>query len=299
MVFDGRLLAGVSVLAAVVESGSFAQAADALGLSASGVSRAVGRLEQRLEIRLFDRTTRSLRLTDEGRQFYAQVSSHLDGIEEAAASASGASTSVRGRLRVNVDRYFSRLILAPKSKEFVARYPDLQLQIFTRDDIDDLIVEGVDVAVRFGPQRNSSMIARLLLETRILTVAAPSYIAERGAPKGPQDLENHDCILFWDPIAGVPFEWELQRDNRVIPINAKGPLLLTDVATILEACLCGAGIAQVMALGVQDLLDKGQLVDIFPDWPGETWPLYVIHPSRKHPPAKVRAFIDFCVEKAH
>ena len=298
MAFDGRLLAGVSVLTAVVESGSFAKAADVVGLSPSGVGRAVARLEQRLGIRLFDRTTRSLRLTDEGQQFYAQVSPLLDGIEAAAVIASGASMSVRGRLRVNVDRYFSRLILAPKLKEFVERYPELQLEIFTRDDIGDLIADGVDVAVRFGPQRSSSMIARLILETRILTVASPSYIAERGAPKTPQALENHDCILFWDPIAGTPFEWELQRGREVVPIDAKGPLLLTDVATILEACRSGAGIAQVMALGVQDLLDNGQLVDLFPDWPDETFPLYVIHPSRKQPPAKVRAFIDFCVEHA-
>jgi DNA-binding transcriptional LysR family regulator len=297
MTFDGRLLSGVSVLAAVVESGSFVKAADVVGLSASGVSRAVSRLEQRLGIRLFDRTTRTQRLTDEGQRFYAQVSPLLDGIEEAAVAASGASTTVGGRLRVNVDRYFSRLILAPKLKEFVGQYPNLQLELFTRDEMGDLIADGVDVALRFGPQRSSSMIARLLLETRILTVASPSYIAERGAPRTPQDLDAHECILFRDPTTGTPFEWELQRGKEVVPINAKGALLLTDVATMLEACVSGAGIAQVMALGIRDQLEQGRLVDLFPDWPGETFPLYVIHPSRNHPPAKVRAFIDFCVEK--
>jgi DNA-binding transcriptional LysR family regulator len=116
MTFDGRLLSGVSVLAAVVEGGSFVRAADALGLSASGVSRAVARLEMRIGIRLLDRTTRSLHLTDEGSRFYQQVAPMLEGIEDAATQASGSAAAVRGRLRVNVDPFFSRLVLAPRSR---------------------------------------------------------------------------------------------------------------------------------------------------------------------------------------
>jgi DNA-binding transcriptional LysR family regulator len=286
----------VSIFAAVVEAGSFVRAAEVLGLTPSGVSRAVSRLEDRVGIRLLDRTTKSMRLTDEGAHFYDEASRHLEGIGEAAARAAGSAVAVGGRLRVNIHPYFSRLVLAPKLPLLIDRYPDLQLELLSKEDNGDLVGDGVDVALRFGPRRSSSMISRLLLETRVLTVAAPTYLRTRGTPKRPTDLERHSCINFRDPSTGRPFEWELHRGREIVPVEAKGPLLLTDVATMLEACLAGAGIAQVLALGVGDLLTSGRLVDLFPDWPGETFPLYALYPSRHHPPAKVRAFLDFCIE---
>jgi DNA-binding transcriptional LysR family regulator len=296
MTFDGRLVSGVSVLAAVVEGGSFVKAAEALGLSASGVSRAIGRLEARIGVRLLDRTTRSLHLTDEGRRFYQQVAPLLEGIEEAAIQASGSSTTVRGRLRVNVDPFFSRLVLAPRLAHFIARYPELEIELITRLENGDLVADGIDVAVCFGPQPASSLVIRRLLETRILTVAAPQYIEQNGRPKTPKDLVRHACIQFRDPRTGRPFEWEFHSKRKIIPVATKGPLTVSDVGVMLAACLAGAGIAQVMALGVQAFLDQGRLIELFPDWPDETFPLYAVYPSRRHPPAKVRAFIDFCVE---
>jgi DNA-binding transcriptional LysR family regulator len=296
MSFDGRLLAGVSVLAAVVESGNFVRAAEVLGLSASGVSRAVSRLESRLGVRLLDRTTRALHMTDEGARFYEQVVPHLEGIEEAAILASGSSKIVRGLLRVNVDPYFSRLVLAPRLSEFIGRYPDLKIELLTSDAMGDLVADGVDIAVRFGPQPSSSQVIRLLLETRILTVAAPGYIERHGRPVEPSDLTRHACILYRDQLTGRPFEWELHRRRKIVPVETRGSLLVTDVGTMLGACLAGAGIAQVMALGVQHLLDEGRLIDLYPDWPDETFPLNVVYPSRRHPAAKVHAFIEFCGE---
>lgn len=296
MPFDGRLLAGVSVLAAVVEAGSFARAADRLGLSPSGVSRAVARLETRVGVRLLDRTTRSLRLTGEGARFYEEVIPHLEGIEVAAGVASGAAREVRGRLRINVDPFFSGLVLAPHLPLFLARYPDLEIEIHTRDAIGDLVSDGMDLSVRFGAQPASSMVARLLLETRILTVAAPAYLERHGQPQRPQDLIHHQCLQFRDPQTGYPFEWEFHRGRTVVPVATRGRILLTDVNTMLTTCLAGAGIAQVMALGVQSHLRSGQLVELFPDWPGEVFPLYAVHPSRRHPAAKVHAFIEFCLE---
>src|ERR1700754_991539 len=132
--FDGRLLNGVSVLTAVVEGGSFVRAAEALGLTPSGVSRAVSRLEARIGVRLLDRTTRALRLTDDGARFYEQVAPLLGGIEEAATTVAGVTQSVRGRLRVNVDPYFSRLVLAPRVGAFLDHYPDVQIEILTRNE---------------------------------------------------------------------------------------------------------------------------------------------------------------------
>ncbi len=296
---DGRLLNGVSVLAAVVESGSFARAAEALGLTASGVSRAVSRLEGRIGVRLLDRTTRSLRLTDDGARFYEQVVPLLGGIEEAASYAAGTAQAVRGRLRVNADPYFSRLILAPELGTFLDSYPDLQLEIITRNEIGDLVADGMDVAVRFGeiPAR-SALISRQLFRTRVITVAAPAYLERYGRPRLPEDLGDHTCIQYQDPLTGKPFEWELRRGEEVVPIATRGRILVNDAGTTLATCLAGIGIAQVFSLGMKPYLDSGQLVDLYPDWPGETFPLHCFYPSRHHVPAKVRAFIGFCAEIA-
>lgn len=296
MNFDGRLLSGVTVLAAVVAAGSFVNAAEVLGLSASGVSRAIARLEARLGVRLLDRTTRSLRLTDEGARFYQQVVPLLDGIADAAAGLSGATATVRGKLRVSVEPFFSRLVLAPRLGDFIARYQELELEIVTSDEMGDLVAQGLDAAIRFGPPPPSALVARHLLDTRIITVAAPAYLARHGRPERPEDLARHVCIQFRDPRTGRPFSWEFHAGGRVLPVATSGPLTVSDVGTMLGACLAGAGIAQVMALGVKDLLARGELVELFPGWPDETFPLYALYPSRQHPPAKLRAFLDFCSE---
>ena len=293
MALDGRLLSNVHVLAAVVEGGGFARAAEALGLTPSGVSRAIARLEARIGVRLLDRTTRSVNLTDEGRIFYASINPLVLGIEDAVTRAAGSSGSVRGRLRVNTDAFTSRLLLSPHIRRFLELYPQLSLELIARDQLGDLVAEGFDVAVRFGEPPSSSLVARKLIDTRIVTVATPDYLDRHGRPEKPADLSNHLCIQVRDPVTGQPFAWEFQRGRKLIKVPTSGQLLLTDVGTILGACLSGAGVAQIKALGIQKLLDDGQLIDLFPDWPDERFPLYALYPSRHLPAAKVRAFIDF------
>ncbi|MFB0493132.1 DNA-binding transcriptional LysR family regulator [Methylobacterium sp. OAE515] len=291
---DGRLLAGMSVLAAVVEGGSFIRAAEVLGLSASGVSRAVARLERRIGVRLLDRTTRSLSLTSEGARLYELAAPHLEGIEAAANLASGTAGSVRGLLRASVNPIFSRHVLAPRLPEFVARFPDLTTIVVQQPDAGDLVAEGIDVAIRFGPQPPSSLSSRLLLRTRVLTVAAPAYLERHGRPSAPAALAGHDCIQFLDPQRRRPFAWEFLRDGETLPVATKGSLTFADINTMIAACVSGAGVAQVLALGVEGLLKTGALVELFPDWPGETFPLHAVRPSRRLSPAKVEAFLDFC-----
>src|SRR5580692_9845938 len=180
MSLDGRLLGGVGVMAAVVDARSFVRAADALGLTQSGVSRAVARLEIRVGVRLFDRTPRAVTLTDEGRRFHQSVVPLLIGLEEAATDAAGSAAAVRGRLRINVDPFFARLVLAPRLGKFLATYPELSLEILGRDRLGDLVADGFDAALRFGEPEPSSLVARRLLDTRVLTCAAPAYLARRG-----------------------------------------------------------------------------------------------------------------------
>jgi DNA-binding transcriptional LysR family regulator len=296
MTFDGRLVANVGVLAAIVEGGSFARAADALGLSPSGVSRAVTRLESRVGVRLLDRTTRSVALTDEGRRLYGEVGPLLSGIADAFTHTAGSSAVARGRLRVNVDAFFSRLMLAPHIGCFLDRYPEIALELVTRDQLGDLVGEGFDIAVRFGQPPSSSLVARKLLETRTVTVAAPAYLARHGRPAKPADLAGHECIQVRNSLSGEPLgDWEYRRGRRIESVTTKGRLQVTEVGTMLGACLASVGIARVKAIGIRDLLEKGLLVELLPDWRGEPFPLYALYPSRHLPAAKVRAFIEFVV----
>jgi DNA-binding transcriptional LysR family regulator len=147
--------------------------------------------------------------------------------------------------------------------------------------------------VRFGEPEPSSLIARKLLETRILTCAAPAYLARRGTPRHPRDLGQHECLLFRDPVTGRPFPWEFHRDDEVIEVKVSGQLVVNDLATKLTACAAGHGISQTFALGLDGLLASGELMQILSDWAQERFPLYAYHPSRHLPPAKVRVFLDF------
>jgi len=291
---DGRYLAGLTVFAAVVEAGTFARAAEGLGLSASGVSRAISRLESRLGLRLLDRTTRSTYLTDEGRRFLEEIRPHLEALEDAAVAASNGVKAVSGRLRVNVDPYFSRIALSKHIQHFLGQYPDLYLELIDRHEVGDLVADGFDMAVRFGEPPGESLIAVKLIEARVITVASPHYIARHGRPGQPRELEHHRKILFLDPVAQRPFGWEFRRGAEVVEIPHTGVLLVSDVGAMLNAAIVGAGVAQIIDVGVSSLLEERLLIDLFPDWPDERFPLYALFPSRRHVPAKVSAFADFC-----
>jgi DNA-binding transcriptional LysR family regulator len=296
MPYDSRLLSGVTVLMAVVEARSMVRAAGALALTPSGVGRAISRLEARVGVRLLERTTRSMTLTDEGRRFYEEVGPHLDGIEQAAMQASGSAAVVRGRLRVNVDPFFSRIVLAGQIAGFLGKHPEVRIELIMRDHVGDLVADGFDLALRFGDPPTGSFIARKLFETHILTVASPGYIAAYGRPLHPSQLAGHHCIDFYDAANGRPFEWEFRNERELLPITVTSRLMVSDVGAMLSACEAGVGIAQILQLGSKHIVDSGRLVELFPDWSGELFPLYALYPSRQHRAAKVRAFVDFAVD---
>jgi DNA-binding transcriptional LysR family regulator len=295
---DGRLVGGLVVLAAIADSRGFGKAAERLGMTQSGVSKAIAKLESRLGARLVHRTSRAVELTDEGRALYERVAQHLAGIGEAAAETARSRDQIRGRLRVNVDPLFSRLVLSPNLSEFLLQNPAMELRLETRDRIADLVSDGFDLAVRFGEPTPSSLIARRVLDARILTVASPLYIARHGRPRHPQDLASdaHQCIHAIDSATGRPFDWEFRRGKDIVPVAVNGRLTVTDAGTKLGACLAGFGIAQVIDLKLEHHFESGALINLFPDWSDERFPLYVYYASRNHLPAKVRKFIDFIVD---
>jgi DNA-binding transcriptional LysR family regulator len=295
MAFDEKVVNGMRVLAAVVDGGSFVRAGEALEMSQSGVSRAIARLEARLNVRLFDRTTRKVSLTDEGRRFYARIGPLLAGLEEAVASAGEGAVVVRGRLRVNIDPLCARLLLGPKLGGFLKRHPGLELELVARDQLGDMVGDGFDLAIRLGQPQSSSLIARRLLETRVLTVATPAYLRKHGTPKKPAELEGTEqvCIHFRNPATGRPFDWEFHRGGKTTIVNPGGQLTLNDAGTMESVLMSGYGLAQVIDLAVAPLLRSGALVPVLTAWPDERFPLYALYPSRHHPAAKTLAFLDF------
>jgi len=295
--FDARILTGVGVLAAVTEAGNFARAAETLGLTPSGVSRAIARLEARVGVRLFDRTPRSVTLTEEGRRFHARVMPLLAGIDEAATEIAGAAAAVSGKLRLNIDPWFARIVLAPNLPRFLERHPLLSLDMIVSNHREEMM-GGMDLAVRFGPMEGASLIARKLLETRVSTYAAPAYLKRNGVPGTPHELLHHETILFRDPQTGRPFTWGFSRDGETFDVDVRGRFTTDDPTTAIEACIAGQGIFQGLELGIGRWIERGELVQILADWSDETYPLYAYRASRHLPPAKVRAFLDFVQEIA-
>jgi DNA-binding transcriptional LysR family regulator len=294
MAEDARLLSGVTVLRAVIEAQSFARAAAALGLSPSAVSRSVARLEQRLGARLLQRTTRCVRITEEGRRFYDSVAPHLAGIEAAIADVGEAAEAVRGRLRVNMDPFLARAVLAEHLPAFLESHPDLSVELIMRDSVGDLVADGFDLALRFSEPPAGAFVARKLLDVQVLTVASPLYLERHGCPGHPADLADHLCIQLYDPARDAPFEWEFRRGRHVVAHQPKSRLMVSDVGAMLAACRRGGGIAQVLALSGRPLVESGALVQLLPDWAEEMFPLYAVFPTRRQQPAKVRVFVDFC-----
>jgi len=292
---DGTLVVDLLALHAVAESKSFGRAASRLGKTQPAVSRAIQRLEDRLSAKLVQRTSRHVEVTDAGHSLLVKVRPLLQGIEDATADASDQASAAIGVLRVACDARFASLVLAPELARFLTAHPSLELRLETRSAFSDLVSEGFDLGVRFGPPSLSSLVCRRLYSPRVLTVAAPAYLARRGRPASPQDLLDggHECIRAIDPCTGRPFEWEFWRGDEKVKVAVRGNLTVTEAGTKIGACLAGYGIAQVIDLGVETHLRTGELEAILTDWSDETFPLYAYYPSRAHVPAKVRAFVDF------
>ena len=288
-------LDGLGVLRAVVEAGSFVAAGHALGLTQPAVSRAIAKLEARVGVRMFRRTARSISLTDEGQRFYESIVPHLRAIEEATSDAGEAKSRVLGRLRVNADPGTAQLVLVPHLGPFLERHPDLFVELIARDTMGDLAREGFDLAVRMGNPEPSALKARLLMRTRVVTVASPAYLKRHGTPRRPVDIEQHRCILFRDPSTGSRFGWDFVRGRKTVSVNVSGALMVNQFGPMLAACLAGQGIAQLLDIHARELLAHGELVQVLTDWADETYPLYAYHHSAQLMSAKVRAFLDFVV----
>jgi len=289
-------LAALEAFARVAETGSFSAAARGLNLSKSLISRQVSALEAELGARLISRTTRSLTLTEAGRGYYEQVTRILAQMEEADLSVSQLQATPRGRLRVNAPMSFSLLRLAPALPDFLALYPEIEVDMVMNDRRVDLMEEGFDLAIRIGRLADSSLVARKLGAMQRYIVASPAYLAERGTPKVPADLRHHACLCYSN--ADTIDEWRFcEPDGRPISIEVKGRVRANNGDLLRIAALRGLGFVDLPNFLVAADIESGALVPVLQDYVRQDGGIYAVYPHARYLPPKIRVFIDFLAER--
>jgi len=279
----------------VADSRSFSEAARRLRLSKSVVSRQVSALETQLGARLFHRTTRSLSLTEVGQAYYERCSRILAEIEEANLSVSSLQTEPRGKLRINAPMSFGILHLAPLLPSFLARYPQIDIDMAMNDRFVSLIDEGFDVAVRIGKLEDSSLIARHLAPARRVVCASPAYLAAHGAPQTPADLADHCCLTYSNRT--TPDEWSFQTvEGQRWPVEVHGRLRVNNGDALRDAALGGVGLVTLPSFLVGRDLQAGTLVAVLGEYLPQDLAIHAVYPHNRHLSPKVRAFVDFLVE---
>jgi DNA-binding transcriptional LysR family regulator len=280
----------------VVDAKGFSAAAPALGLTPSAVSKLVTRLEARLGVRLLQRTTRALHLTQEGEAFYESARRIVDEIETLESRIVDGRGTPQGLLRVTTSLAFATHQLTPILAEFLARYPAIQFALLPTDRLVDMVEEGIDVAIRIGRLADTSFMARRIGEDKRVICASPDYLARHGTPRRPQDLLRHECILSRE--RAYLNRWSFRIDGEIREIEVGGRLSIDEGDTQLQLALQGIGIVRLTRLTVAQAVRAGRLVSLLPDFSAEQpLPINAVYPHRRHLAPKVPAFVDFLIEK--
>jgi DNA-binding transcriptional LysR family regulator len=287
-------IGAIQVFAQVVESGSFAKAAERLGLSTSATSRHVADLEAHLQTRLLNRTTRRVGLTESGRAFYERAVQLLADLEEAEQEAARAAVVPRGTIRLTTSVNFGVRHLAPAIAEFLARHAEVRFDVSLSDRVIDLIEEGFDLAVRIGTAGSENVVARKLGETRLVPCASPQYLSAHPAPKTPEDLAAHNCFTYEYVTPRNVWRF-LDPSGAERAVRIAGTLHSNNGDLLAEVAARGAGIVFEPAFIVGPEVRAGRLVPLLQEFTAPPMPIYAVYPSRKHLSAKVRTFVEFLV----
>lgn len=295
----GSEFAELKAFAAVVERASFARAADHLGLSPSALSQTIRQLEERLGTRLLNRTTRSVAPTVTGEQLYGRIAPLIREMAEAVTEATASAGKTSGTLRINTLGMAARQIIAPRLRRFHDAHPEVTLDIVVDDGLSDIVTGRFDAGIRVGARLEKDMIAvRLTPDVKMMAVASPDYLERRGTPRSPADLHDHDCINWRLEFDGRAYRWEFSKKGKQLEIAVEGPLVTNHSGTGVAAALQGLGIAYAFDLECFDEhLARGRLVQVLADWSISRPGLFLYHPSRRHLPAALRAFIDCLLDK--
>ncbi len=281
----------MKTFAAVVDGGSFVQAADALVMSKPAVSRHVAELEQRLGVRLLQRTTRKLSLTEEGRLFYGRCKTVLADVEVAEEEITAQSIAVKGLIRVNVPVSFGLWQLAPLWPDFMSRFPDVELDITLADRMVDLVEEGYDLAVRIARLPNSSLVSRKLASTRLVLCASPAYLKKHGRPKQPSDLTAHAVLCY--SLLATGDQWNFDGPDGPVSVTVKPVMRTNSGDTCVAAARKHKGVVLQPSFMVQADLHSGALVELMPGYQSIAFGIFAVYPTRQYVSPKVRALIDF------
>lgn len=292
--FDEIQLGTIELFCQAAELGSFTAAANQSGVTPAAVSRSIARLEERLGVRLFVRTTRQIRLTDGGQRYYEQCREALDRLLEAEREVTGAQKAPAGPLRISVPTPYGHYRLLPMLPEFRALYPDVTVQVHISNRNIDFAEESYDMVVRGRDPADSSLIARKLEDAELVLVAAPAYLKRAGAPKSLEELKQHECIQFDLPSSGRKIPWQFKVDGKQIDMMTSGGYTCAeDVLGIVTLARAGAGLVQTYRYIVERDLADGSLVELLPQFGGTSRPFILLYPHARHLSLRVRAFVDF------
>jgi DNA-binding transcriptional LysR family regulator len=287
-------LRAMATFVRIVESGSLTAAAERLDTSLTSVVRALSALEQSLGVRLLNRTTRRIALTDEGREYFERCRHLLAEVEEAEAALSARRVEPSGRLAVTAPVMFGRMHVGPVVTDFLAAYPQMRAELLLLDRVVDLLEEGIDVAIRIGSLPDSSLVAIPLGSTQRVVCASPDYLARCGTPGRPADLAGHRCIRFTGLSSGT--EWEFGRGKRQ-RVTIADIFATNQIDAALDACAKGLGCGRFLAYQVHDLLTSGRLVRVLPDDELEPVPVSLAYAHSRLLSPRIRAFIDWAVPR--
>ena len=291
-------LTGMLAFVRAAEARSFTAAGRALGISPSGVSKAISRLEASFKVRLLHRTSRSVTLTPEGAAFYERCRQIVADIEDAEQVLSTAHAGARGRLRVTMPLSLGRLQLARLLPEFLARHPDVTVEASATDRMVDMVEEGFDVAIRLGQPPDSRLVARQLIGGVLVTCAAPAYLERHGEPREPEELVRHNCARFVVPSTGLARDWMFQRAGKPFSVPVQGNLTFDHAECLVEAAIGGNAVIQISSYVTGDAFRSGALRPVLTAFQVESPAMWAIYPQNRHMTPRVRAFVDFLVEAA-
>lgn len=286
-------LSTIEIFCKAAELGSFARTAEILGLNPSAVSKAVSRLERRLAVKLFHRTTRSLRLTQEGTTYFERCQQALDEIAAAEALITQGIEAPKGRLRVSLPAAYSTHVLAPRLPQFIQQYPEIEIELHVSDRFVDLVEENIDVAIRFGSLSDSNLTVRPLQSYRVVTVAAPSYLQQHDRPTTLAALKQHNCIRLLAARTGQPMKWLYRMGQDFSEVTVQGSPLVTGADTARILALQGVGITHLVEFVVQTDLQVGRLQAVLEDIESPMRQAFALYKQRQHISLKVQLFLDF------
>jgi len=296
--FDDLLLGSIELFCLAAELSSFTAAAAAASVTPAAVSRSVSRLEERLGVRLFVRTTRQIRLTDGGRIYFEQCRQALSQLVDAERLVTGGQAAPAGLLRISMPTPYAHYRVLPMLPQFRKLYPDVQVDVHLSNRNIDFADEGYDLAIRGRAPDDSSLIARKLEDAELVLVAAPSYLKRAGKPKTLEDLQEHDCIQFELPSTGRNIPWSFYVDNKAVDIFTSGGYCCSeDVLGIATLARSGAGLVQTYRYIVEKDLKQGDLVELMPQFGGTSRPFILLYPHARHLSLRVRTFVDFLVKE--